>query len=534
MAKEKTPSWVLPPSSDEAPPPPSEPDFIDTLAEYAGVGNRALAPYLTAATLGAAAGAPFAGVGAAPGAALGVVGLGIGDLSAGTYNLVAPAFGGGRIPTPSENIQNAFSTIGIGRKPTTPSQQVFSDVLQAGAGGLSQTLGARTLAPMMSSPRAQNIMRMLGENARAQTGAAVGGAAAPSVAANYFDVTNPYALFGLSLAGSMAGGGAASPRVAMPTVDELRTAANAAYTSMRQAGVRVSQPALSQLNADINTNLRNLDFIPGSHPEVRRRLAQIQQEFRGPMDLSRLDSLHSDIAAAARKAPNSKTRMYMEEIAHNLDDFLRSVTPGQTVGGNTRAATDALSQARQLWRDRSQLSLLDDAAEAAQNAAQQGKKNFGAALRSEYQKILGNRRVFDRLSPEVQDAVRMVANGTPTSRGLDVIARLAPTNRSAIAGELLAASGMYAASQHAPLSVGLPIAAATAGGMAKTAANRMAISQAQRARATAAGVAPQRPIYRGPMALPAAQQAVQAPQRGSTAQQRRDIYNLPWWAVPTQ
>ena len=526
MPKEKVPSWVLP---DTAPPAP-EPTMLDTLGDYAGVATRALAPYATAGAVGAAAGAPFAGVGAAPGAAGGVTVLGLGDLAAGVYNLAAPVFGGQRVPLPSETIQNQFGRIGVGRAPTTPAQQVFSDVVQAGAGGLSQALGAKTLAPVMASPRARNFMQFLGQNVRGQTGAALGGAVAPSVAANYFDVSDPWALMSLSLAGGAAGGRAATPKITIPSVSELKTQANAAYDAAKQAGVRVSQPALAQLNSDINAELQNLSFIPGSHPEVRRRLTQIQQEFRGPMDFSRLDSLHSDIAAAARKAGNDKTRMYMEAVAHKIDDFLTNLAPNQVTSGNAGAATSAVERARGLWRSKSQLSLLDGAVDAARNTAQQGGAGFGEALRNEYRKILRSKQ-FGRLSPEVQDAVKLVANGTPSSRAVDILSKLSPTNKQAVATEMLTAGGVYGLTQHTPMSILVPGAMAATGAAAKPIANRMAMSQAQRARMTAAGIKPNAPFYRGNMALPTAQQVTQAPQRGAVAQQRRDVLEPPWWAV---
>jgi len=536
MPKEKVPSWVLP----EAAPPP-ESSALDNLNQYVAVANRALAPYATAATLGAAAGAPFAGVGAPVGAAGGVLSLGAADLGTGLYNLAAPAFGGNRVPLPSETIQNQFARMGVGRPPETPAQQVFSDVLQAGAGGATQAIGAKTLGATLASPRARNIMQFLGENAKGQVGAAVGGAAAPSVAANYFDVTDPWTLATLSLIGGVAGGRAVTPKVKVPTAADIKTQASAAYDAAKQAGVRVSQPALSQLYSDLNTKLSNLAFIPGSHPEVRRRLAQIQQEFRGPIDLARLDSLHSDIASTARKITNDKTRMYMEEVAHGIDDFIKTLKPAQTTAGNSQAALSALEQARQLWRTKSQMGVLDDAFTSARNKAEQAvtagrTASFGDTLRKEFAGIANNKRVFSRLTPELQTAVRNVANGNFNAKTLGVLSGLSPVNiRALLTDTALGVGAGWAIKAGAPAYVALPaIAAGAATGVsaaAKPLANRMAINQAERARIVAAGGKPNPPFYRGPLAAPISQQVAQSRQRGEVAQQRRDVQQPPWWAL---
>jgi hypothetical protein len=167
---------------------------MDKATQVAGVTSGALLPYATAAGAGALAGAPFAGVGAVPGAAGGVLALGAGDLGTSLYNMGASLFGGDRVPLPSETIRQGYEVVGVGRQPETSGEQVYNDILQAGAAGFNQAKGFQTLADVAASPQSQNFMRMMGQNARGQTGAAIGAAGAPSVASNYFDVTNPYAL----------------------------------------------------------------------------------------------------------------------------------------------------------------------------------------------------------------------------------------------------------------------------------------------------------------------------------------------------
>lgn len=520
---DKTPSWVLK-GTKTAPPPAPEPSVWDTIGQYAGVNTRALAPYATAAALGAPFGGPT-------GAAGGILALGLGDLATGGYNLVAPVFGGERVPTPSETIQNAYERIGVGARPQTPTQQVFSDVTQAAFAGLSQPLAAQRLSNTLTSPAAQNWFRALSENAKGQTLASMGGAAAPSVAANYFNVQNPAALFGLSLAGGAAGAKAGTPKVKIPSVEQITQQANDAYTNMKNAGVRVSQSALSNLYTDITDTLRNKDFILGSHPEVKRRLQQLSSEFKNPLDFSRLDSLHSDIASAARTIKNSKTRMYMEDVAHKLEDFMNglSVSQVQLRPGSAGAVTTAVEQlkkGKELWRNKSQLSALEDITQTASDIAKQQKIPVQQALQQQYKSLMRSKQ-FSRFTPELQQAVRDVANGTMTSRALQAVGSL--SSGRALLGELSLGGTLAAFTQH-PASLLVPLTLAGTGATAKTAANRMVSSQAQRARAAATGLKSGRPGWS--VGVPVAQQATQAPQRGTTATRRRDQTDIPFWAIP--
>lgn len=523
MARDdKVPDWAKPqtPKQDEA-----------TATDWLKVTADALAPYATAATLGAAAGAPFGGVGAGPGAGAGVVSLGLADLGTGAYNIVSPMFGGQRLPLPSETLRRPYRALGVTQAPATPGQQVYSDVLSSAAGGYTGAKGAQQLENLMLSPSGQNFMKFLGQTPGAQAAAGGGGAALPSVAANYFNVTDPNALMGLSLAGSMAGGKMATPSPRIPTVNELTARANTAYDAVKKAGVKISQPALTQLSTDIDAALLDKDFVLANHPEVRTKLRVLKSELgAGPIDLKRLDSLHSDLAAKARTIRDDKTRMYMETLSHKVEDFIDKLTPAQVTAGNAPAATKALSQAQQLWKQKKELTQLDDAVAAARTRVERNEMSFGDALVSEFRKIQDSKR-FNRLSPNVQEAVIAVANGTPTKRALDVIGSLSPSNKKALAGEFLAGMGVWAATQHAPAAAVLGGTAATFGATAKTAANRMAVAGANRARATAAGVQPknQTPFY---ILSPAAQQqATMAQERGRTATQRRDTYEPPYWVM---
>lgn len=528
---EPIPSWVLKPGEIDETPPPPEDSFVDTLGQYAGVATRALAPYATAATAGAAAGAPFGGVGALPGAAGGVLSLGAADIGTALYNLSAPAFGGTRVPLPSETIRRGYESVGIGRRPETATQQVFSDVLEAAAAGGGQARSAQTLENIVMTPRGRNFMRFLGQSPGAQTGAAVGGALAPSVAANYFNVENPLALAGLSLAGGVAGGKAATP--APKAIPAATLAANAKdfYKQMEAANVNIAPQAMTDLQQRAQQTLARLKFDPDTDKVAKQALNLFAKKAGQPITFDMLEKFRRSIrdlpySQTGVKRGTNEERAMVKALDDLVDDFMDTLTPGMTTG-NAAQAKSFLDQARRVRSQAYQTQTIEDAIEAANNRAKQGDdpRALGSVLRSEFAKLLNNPRQFAKLDKPTQDAVRKVANGNFTRDVLAAIGRVAPNSR--IFGMQVPFLGVGA--PYAPGSTAL-IAGTQLGAMgARGVANTMTKRAANAALVTASGVKPGSKGWN--LLSPATQQAILTQERGQRAQQRRDTFETPSWVL---
>ena len=540
MAKnEPVPSWVLKPEAAdeeivvmprEAAQP--EPGFFDTLGEYADVATRAIAPYATAATLGGAAGAPLAGVGAVPGAAAGVTALGLSDLGTGIYNVVAPAFGGERVPLPSQTIQNQFTKMGIGRAPRTAGQQVFSDVLQAGVGGGGQALGAKTLAPFMPTSKGQNFMQFLGGNARGQTAASMGGAAAPSVAANYFNVENPMALLGLSLLGGVAGGKAATPKPQPIPAARLKSEASDLYKQMEGEGVNIAPTAMTDLQRRAQQTLAGMKYDPDTDTVVTEALNLINKKAGQPITYDMLEKFRRSIrdlpySQSGGKRGTNEERAMVKALDDLIDDFMVNLTPRQTTAGNAAAANTYLTQAREIRSRAYQTETIENAVEAARNRSKQGENpiSYATALRKEFAKIVNNPRRLNKFDAETQAAIKEIANGMPTRNALDVISRLAPSTR--VFGMQIPFLGVGAT--YSPSTAAIIGGLQATGMAARGTANRMTTNAVNNALIKASGVKPGSPGWK--LLTPAAQQAVLSQERGRTATQRRDVNEPPSWVL---
>lgn len=465
---------------------------MDKATQIAGVTTNALLPYATAAGLGAAAGAPFGGVGAVPGAAGGVLALGVGDLGTGIYNLGASLFDADRIPLPSETISKGYRSAGIGRAPETPGEQVYSDVLQAAASGGGQAKAAQNLVGS-AAPRAQNFMRGLGQNARGQTAASVGAAAAPSVASNYLDVENPYALAGLSLAGGLAGAKAGTPKPKPVTSAALKEESGKLYKQMESEGVQITPRAMTNLAATARVKLKDLRYDRDADHVVTEAINLINKKAGKPISFEMLEELRKSVrdipyTQAGGKRGSDKERAIVKALDDTIDDYMDKLTPAQTASGDAGAAASLLTKARAVRARGYQTETLENAFTKATQASkrQDNPKEFSRGLREEFKKISDNPRKLSKFDKPTQALIIKVADGTITQKGLRLLGNLSPSARLFGMQMPVYGAGYGGLATMSPTAAAGVATAQTAGAIAKGAANRMTRTQANRALVNAA------------------------------------------------
>ena len=492
---------------------------MDKAEQIAGVTSNALLPYATAASLGALAGAPFAGVGAPVGAAGGVLALGLGDLGTSAYNLAAPLFGGQRVPLPSEAMQRGYQSIGATRAPETPGEQVYSDILSGAVGGTGQAMASRILASKATSPQVKNFMRAMGQNIPGQAAAGAGAAGAPSIATNFLDVTNPAALLGLSLAGGGAGFKAGTPSPKAIPAAQLKGKATDLYKQMEAANVNVAPTAMADLQTAALSKLQSLKYDPDTDVLVNKALDLFSKKAGKPISFDMLEKFRRSIrdlpySEAGGKSGTAEQRAMVKALDDVIDDFMSGLTPAQTTSGDPAAAAAFLNQARGVRSTAYQTETLENAFDAATRTSKQADstKSFSRALRDEFGRIAKNDRKMSKFDKPTQELIKKVANGTATQNVLAQLGRLAPNTR--LFGLQGAAYGTGAT--FAPKETGIVAGLQVAGLVAKGAANKMSRTQANRALASASGVKPGGPGFY--VLSPVAQQNVMAQDRAQRNQ----------------
>jgi hypothetical protein len=145
---------------------------------------------LTARAAGpTAAGAALGGmVGGPPGAAVGALGVGLGQLVGDPLVNLINYGAGTRIPTPTQTIENALTRMGL-PEPATPQERVVGEMVRAGTSAAGSARGAGTLASSLIS------------------GAQMGGRAAPisSEVLNLFARYPAQQVAGAAMAGGAGG-----------------------------------------------------------------------------------------------------------------------------------------------------------------------------------------------------------------------------------------------------------------------------------------------------------------------------------------
>lgn len=139
-----------------------------TAGGLVGSAIRGMAPIAAGTTLGAAAGAPFGGIGAIPGAAAGALTTSIEELGGNLYNVVAPHVGAPHFKTFGERIGEGLDVLNVERPDTQ-----LERIVEAGAGGAAGAgAAARSfsqLAPNIANPVAKNVVTVLAKQPVRQT-----------------------------------------------------------------------------------------------------------------------------------------------------------------------------------------------------------------------------------------------------------------------------------------------------------------------------------------------------------------------------
>lgn len=455
-----------------------EPD--NSMTQWLGVTNRALLPYATAATAGAAAGAPFGGVGAVPGAAAGVASLGLTDIGTSLYNAVGPRFGYPRVPTGSEAIQNLYGAVGVGSEPQTPEQSIYGSGLEAAAGGLSQAKAVGAIANTFAkSPTVKNTLAEMAKQPGIQAASAAGAAAAPEALRQYAGVDNPWALMAASAVGGVLGAktaagtadrieraGAAIDRAkagGTPTTDELRAKSQQAYAKAEDAGMVFKPDAYDALVDDIKSSVK---FNPDLSPKIAAVVKMLNKVKGKPKTLQELDDLRK-IISPLRGGPDANEGRLASDIVDKIDDFVTGSSPATLTAGDADMGVPAIKEARALWARQSRSGEIE---ELIRKTDFSSAANPADAIKSQFAILARNPNRLRRFSEAEQKMITDIASGASDNTILKYMSAFAPgvdvKGLIASAATLGPAAGGFAYGSPETAGVGMGLAVLGAGARA--------------------------------------------------------------------
>lgn len=352
----------------------------ESLEGLIGSLNYALGPYVAAGAGGAAAGAPFGGVTAIPGAGLGVLSLGITDLLGGAYNAIAPQFGGPRLTTPSELIRNTMVQANLAKVPQTPGERIVYS-------------GANTAASALPAQQAMNIVGGALKNAPGLIGAtgqvlakpvlpavtavSSGAGGLASQAATELGA-DPNLAAGIGVLGSLSTGTLGAPKmpatVAPRTAAQLKALEKSEYDIAHGQGVEFL-PAQVDILADqsirdaVNPNHPqgpvSAAAIPAPITDILRQMKDFAAD-KGRLDSRDLDTFRQNIGATLRQL-GGQEKLVGTRILENIDKYTSD--PSLTLN----AIRSNTSRLRATYNDQVK------AADAARDKVRQADKDLAAA-----------------------------------------------------------------------------------------------------------------------------------------------------------
>lgn len=276
-------------------------------------------------------------------------------------------------------------------------------------------------------------------------------------------VNDASALAGLASpmsAASRAGaafGAAAKPvaRAAMPEIDDLYAAKNAAYDAVDKLGARYSGDAIDQLYGDMYRRLgeANIDSTRDGVHKVTVRMLERLQDREGPMSLTRLDQMRQLIRRDVIKSGTEGDQEMGRRMIDAIDDFIDNAGPGQISGATGETASWAIRTARQANTTLRKSETLEDALENARlRAAASGSGgNIDNAIRQELKKIVTNpRKSMGFTADEIAKMKSIIDNDGRFSQFIRVIGKLSPSGNG-----LMAALGLGATAAN-PLLAAAP------------------------------------------------------------------------------
>lgn len=386
-------------------------------------------------------------------------------------------------------------TAGINRIAGTDMQPITDPV---GGSGTFRNMMAPTISNTPPQTRGQRYGRRIGQEAGATAipgGVALRGAQAPVRAAGGMTASAVGSgLAGqtsreiapnsdvLDMAASLAGGSvvpaamyARQPRPKAPTMSELQAARDAGYDQVHQSGARLSQKSANELADSIESTFGPRAATKRLNPKAAIASDELTADLRAaPPSIADVDETRRWIGENVAGSNEAGERRLGTMMKGRIDTHLDNLQPGDVTGTNrpeevvqtlkaAREKANRVHKAEQF--ERKDTGLFDKGIRRAATTGTGG--NEVNAIRQNVRRVLENPKLRRGYSEAELQAMRDIADGTPTQNALRMLSRLAPSAGALPMSGVLGGAGLAGATGN-PLYLGPSIA----GEVAKYAAER--------------------------------------------------------------
>lgn len=266
---------------------------------------------------------------------------------------------------------------------------------------------------------------------------------------------------------------------AIPSNEQLRASAKAAFDRADKAGVIIKPSGMQRLQASLVDDMAEFGYDPALQPGAAAIVNTVNRLSGQNTTLKGVDLVRRIAQQAGRDRNNPSQQELSRRIIDKIDDFMETLPADDIVSGNAAAGLTALKEARGLWGQLRRSEMVDSAAYKAElRAASTGSGgNVDNATRQNVRRLVENPR---GMSHAERKAAETVVRGTTAQNALRQVGKLAPTGVvSGGIGSSMGAAAGAALGGPAGAAVGT-FAVPAVGQIAKTVADRMTVKNVER------------------------------------------------------
>lgn len=199
----------------------------------------------------------------------------------------------------------------------------------------------------------------------------------------------------------------------IPTNEQLRAGADAAYKAADDSGVIFRPEGIKRMANDIRVDLAEFGFHPKLQPRVAVVLDELETLQNGNVTMKGMDVLRR-IADSARKSADPSEQALGNKIVDRIDEFMMDAAPEEVLTGNAAGAGRALQEGRDLWGRLRRSERIDTAALKAERraASTNSGANLDNTLRQNVRGILDNPKLSRGMPAAEKAAAERVVRGS--------------------------------------------------------------------------------------------------------------------------
>ena len=293
---------------------------------------------------------------------------------------------------------------------TNPASKLWE---AAGAAAPGMLAGAAVGAPALAESTMGNIASGAAQGGKV---GALAGAMTPSGQGDDYWSQKGAQIGGGAAMGGLTGGlvnAGAAKMTPPPQASDIKARASEMYDAADKAGVIIDKNSFKNFSDDLQKTVAEEGISKRLHGNALGALQDIQDAAGNHITLKGVDLLRQNVGDVAATAPTAGERRLAGIMREKMDNYLTSLTPKDVISGDAKGATDALSQARDLWGTYKKTAMVEDLIDGAKNRSNFTASGFENGLRTEFRSLAQNNAKMRNFTPEEQDAIRTIVRGGP-------------------------------------------------------------------------------------------------------------------------